>query len=334
MATGNPPQAGKTGTGTLFRHVGARCRRGGGKACLSRFFLLAGLLGAVGAGALEVPYMAGRVNDLAELIDAEREARIEAKLAELEQRTGAQVAILTVESLEGEPLEDYSLRVAQTWGLGREAADDGVLLLIAEQDRKMRLEVGYGLEGTLTDALSGRILDNVLRPRFRAGQFGEGIEEAAGAVEAVVSGNPAAVPDLAPSSGSDLDSTPWPARLLFFGVYLVVVGIFSVVALFSKGAQSWFLYVFLMPFHLAFPVVLSPFAGPLFFGAWLLGFPIVKSWLGKSDSGKRFLARHPGWTTFAASSRSGGGGWSSSGGGGGFSGGGGSFGGGGASSSW
>jgi uncharacterized protein len=294
------------------------------------------LLLATTLAALDVPFLAGRVNDLANLLTEEEEARVEQKLADLERRTGAQVAVLTIESLEGEVLEDYSLRVAETWGLGRAAEDDGALLLVAEQDRKMRIEVGRGLEGTLTDALSGRILDNILRPRFRAGEFGPGIEAGVDALIAVVEGNPAAVPQEAPAQGSDLQSTPWFARLFFFGMYLLVVGIFSVVAIFSKGAQSWFLYFFLMPFHLAFPVVLAPFAGVFFLLAWLVGFPLLKRWLGHAPAGKRFLANHPGWTTFAASSGRRGGGWSSSGGGGGFSGGGGggSFGGGGSSSSW
>ncbi len=136
------------------------------------------LLVATAAPTLEVPFLSGRVNDYAELIPPETEERIAAKLEAFEGSTGAQLAVLTVPSLGDEVLEEYSLRVAETWGLGREEQDDGVLLLVARDDRKMRIEVGYGLEARLTDAQCGRILRNVLRPAFREGDFGGGIEAA------------------------------------------------------------------------------------------------------------------------------------------------------------
>ena len=125
------------------------------------------LIAGFAAEAREVPYLAGRVNDTADMIPADVEQRIDEKLAALEQATGAQMAVLTIASLEGEVLEEYSFKVAETWGLGREEQDDGLLMLIARDDRKMRLEVGYGLEGDLTDAQAGRILNNILRPAFR-----------------------------------------------------------------------------------------------------------------------------------------------------------------------
>ena len=117
-------------------------------------------LGAGALGALEVPYLAGRVNDLADLMTEEEELRVTSKLEGFERATGAQIAVLTVPTLEGEVLEEYSLRVVETWGLGRAEQDDGVLLLVARDDRKMRIEVGYGLEGDLTDVQCGRILRN------------------------------------------------------------------------------------------------------------------------------------------------------------------------------
>ena len=124
--------------------------------------------------ALEVPYLGGRINDTAGLLDSGTRERLEAKLAGFEAETGAQVVVLTIPSLEGEVLEQYSLRVAQTWGLGRKGVDDGVLVLIASGDRKMRIEVGYGLEAQLTDLQAGRILDSVMAPRFRGGDFSGG----------------------------------------------------------------------------------------------------------------------------------------------------------------
>ncbi len=290
---------------------------------------------AVAPGAAkEVPYLTGRVNDYADLIPAETEARIEAKLAALESATGAQMAVLTIASLEGEVLEEYSLKVAETWALGRAEEDDGLLLLVARDDRKMRLEVGYGLEGRLTDLQSGRILNNILRPRFREGDFGGGIEAGVDAIVGTLQGEDVVPPDPPPSGGSGISDAPWLFRLVFVGIFLLVVGTFSTAALFGSGCHSWFLWLFLTPFWSAFPMVLHPMAGAICGLSWLIGFPILKLFFGKTDAGQAFLDAHPALTTFASSGwRSGGGsggGWS----GGGFSGGGGSFGGGGASSSW
>ncbi|PYM56963.1 MAG: methanol dehydrogenase, partial [Candidatus Rokuibacteriota bacterium] len=152
--------------------------------------LVAVVLGSLGtvAPALDVPYLAGRVNDLARVLSPAARDRLEAKLRDLEQRTGAQVAVLVIPSLEGESLEAYSVRVAQTWKLGRKGVDDGVLFLVAKNDRKMRIEVGYGLEPRLTDALSRQILDDQVRPRFRNNDFDGGIEAGVDAIGAVIEG--------------------------------------------------------------------------------------------------------------------------------------------------
>ncbi len=289
------------------------------------------LLLAPAAAAREVPFLAGRVNDTAEMIPPEVEQRIEDKLTRLEEATGAQMAVLTIASLDGEALEEYSLRVAETWKLGRAEQDDGLLLLVARDDRKMRLEVGYGLEGQLTDAQSGRILNNIVRPAFRGGDFGGGIEAGVDAVIGTLRGEDVIPPDTLASPASDISDAPLLFKVLFIGIFLLVVGSFSMAALFGSGCQSWFLWLFLTPFWGAFPMVIHPWAGAVCGLAWFVGCPIVKLLLGKTGAGKRFLATYPTLTTFGS-----GGGWSSGGGGfsGGFSGGGGSFGGGGASSSW
>jgi len=290
--------------------------------------LLSLALAASPAGARDVPFLSGRVVDDAGILSSEAKTRLEQKLAEIETQTTAQVAVLTIPSLDGESLEDYSLRVASTWKLGQKGKDNGVLLLIAKDDRKMRIEVGYGLEPTLTDALSGRILDNLLRPKFRAGDYDGGIEEGVDAIAKVLAGNADAVPASAPR-----ERPPLMFAVLFLGIYSLVCGIFSLIALFTKGGQAWFLYVFLMPFHLLFPGVIYWPLGASIFLAWLIGFPIFRLWFHHGGRDTKFFAAHPGWNQFASSSGShGSGGWSS--GGGGFSGGGGSFGGGGASSGW
>ena len=292
---------------------------------------LLAILACGGAGAREVPFLSGRVVDEAGVVPEDARQRIDSQLRALEESTGAQVAVLTISSLEGESLEDYSIQVVDTWRLGREDADDGVLLLVAVDDRQMRLEVGYGLEPVLTDATSGRILDGVLRPRFREGDFGGGIEAGVDAVAGIIRGEAVELPE--PSSGEDISDMPLLARLAVFAFFLFIVGIFSLSALFGQGCQAWFLYLFLIPFWLLFPLgILGPIMGPPFFVAWLVGFPIFRLVLGKTPFGKRFRKTSPMFRHFgpggAFASRGGGG---SSGG---FSGGGGSFGGGGASSSW
>ncbi len=191
-------------------------------------FLIAvlGLLGASHAAGREVPFLSGRVNDTADLIPADTEQRIDEKLAALEEATGAQVAVLTIASLEGEVLEEYSLKVAETWQLGRAEQDDGLLMLIARDDRKMRLEVGYGLEGNLTDAQAGRILNNILRPAFRDGDFGGGIEAGVDAVIGTLQGEDVIPPDPKPSRANDISDAPIVFKFLFLSIFLLVVGSF------------------------------------------------------------------------------------------------------------
>ena len=282
--------------------------------------------------ARDVPFLAGRINDTAHIVPDDVAARLEEKLRKVEESTGAQVAVLTIDSLDGEPLEDYSMRVAETWKLGQKGKDNGVLFLVAKSDRKMRIEVGYGLEGALPDAITKRILDNVTRPRFRAGDFGGGVEATVDSIAGIISGDASAVPPEATSGSEPRFEGPLAARLAGFAVFLLVVGVFSFLAVFSKGCASWFLYAFLIPFWGAFPVAFLGPAGVVFLALWIVGFPILKLVLGSTPAGKHFLRSHPGLTAIATSSgHSGsGGGWSS----GGFSGGGGSFGGGGSSSSW
>ncbi|HNI89138.1 MAG TPA: TPM domain-containing protein, partial [Leptospiraceae bacterium] len=110
--------------------------------------------------ALDVPYLSGRVVDEAGILSEETKSSLEKKLIEQEKKTSNQLVVLTIPSLEGEVLEDYSIKVATTWKLGQKGKDNGVLLLIAKDDRKLRIEVGYGLEGTLTDVMCSRIIRN------------------------------------------------------------------------------------------------------------------------------------------------------------------------------
>ena len=278
---------------------------------------------AAGAFALEVPYLAGRVNDQADLLDEAFEQQLEEHLRILEEETGAQVAVLTVPSLEGDPIEDFSMRVVETWKLGREGVDDGVLVLIARDDRRMRIEVGNGLEPVLTDAQSGRIIDHLMAPRFRQGDFNGGVEAAVAAVSTAVRGEPLQLPEKpARSEGFN------PAGILFFLIFgLPFIG----TALTARGAIGWIVGIFLTPFFFAFPAaILGVKAGKIIAIAWLIIFVALRLVLPKSSGGGSGSRGGTFWGPFIG----GGGGGGFSGGGGGFSGGGGSFGGGGASGGW
>jgi uncharacterized protein len=148
--------------------------------------LLALLLLPLRAAALDVPKATGYINDGAGILSSETEQKLESFLRGFEQSDSTQIVVLTVGSLEGESLDEYALKVAESWGIGQERTDNGALLLIAKEERKVRIEVGYGLEGRLTDLLSGRIIDNEITPRFKAGDFDGGvIAGVAAMVEAV-----------------------------------------------------------------------------------------------------------------------------------------------------
>jgi uncharacterized protein len=275
-----------------------------------------------GISALEVPYLAGRVNDQANLLDDAFEGQLEERLRLLEEETGAQVAVLTIPSLEGDPLEDFSMRVVETWKLGRADADNGVLILIARDERRMRIEVGYGLEGALTDAQSGRIIDILMAPRFREGDFSGGVGAAVEAVSSAIRGEAVDLPDK-PSRSGGIN----PAGLIFFLIFGLP---FINGALASRGAAGWFLGFFLTPFFFAFPAAI--FGARIGAGvaiAWLIAFPLLRTILPKAAAGRGAGSR--GGTFWGPFLGGGGGGGFS---GGGFSGGGGSFGGGGASGGW
>lgn len=132
--------------------------------------------------ALDVPALQGRVNDYGDMISPEAESLLEERLKSFELSDSTQVVILTVNSLEGDAMEDFTIRVAEKWKIGQSKKDNGVILFASKNDRRMRIEVGRGLEGVLTDLLSGRILDNVIRPRFKAGDFDGGFIDGTGSI--------------------------------------------------------------------------------------------------------------------------------------------------------
>jgi uncharacterized protein len=133
------------------------------------------LLSTTALSALEVPPLSAPVTDLAGLLAAEHKEQLDALLLDYEAQTSNQFAVLIIPSLEGEDLESYSIRVATEWALGQAGKDNGLLLLVALEQRRLRIEVGYGLEGVLTDAFCGRVIDNTIVPYFKQGEYYEGI---------------------------------------------------------------------------------------------------------------------------------------------------------------
>lgn len=166
-----------------------------------------------------VPSLNRRVTDLTSTLTPAQQAEIENTLYAFEQQKGSQVAVLIVPTTQPESIEQYSIRVASQWKLGRKGVDDGVLFLVAKNDRALRIEVGYGLEGALPDALCNRIIDGFVVPRFKEGDFFGGIREGVARIIGTIQGEPLPAP---PSKGGG--STPFSGLLIFFvfGVFILI----------------------------------------------------------------------------------------------------------------
>lgn len=197
--------------------------RAGFARVLSFTALLLVLLGAGLAHALDVPPLANRrVHDQANVLSPQLESQLDEQLRAYERSTGHQLAVLVVPSLEGEPLEDYLIRVGEAWQLGTKGKDDGVLLFVAIAERKVRIEVGYGLEGELTDALSSRIIRDVLAPAARQGDVGFGIARAVSAITAATGGSGEPLPP--PRRTRSHDGGGLPPYVLLGIVLLLFLG--------------------------------------------------------------------------------------------------------------
>lgn len=286
-------------------------------------FVVAALVAAATAGAQPlqpVPPLESRVTDQTGTLTAAERSALEEKLAAFEARKGAQIAVLVVPTTQPEAIEQYSIRVVDAWKLGREKPDDGALLLVAMQDRALRIEVGRGLEGALTDLVANRIIDETITPRFREGDFAGGITAGAERMMAVVDGEPLPEPEKHWDGPQDIGGM---LPMLFF---IILFASTILRAIFGRALGS---------------VATGGVAGGI---AWLvtqaLGLSVgvglvglVLSLLVGFGNGGRWSSRpgHGGWTTGGWGGGRGGFGGSS---GGGFGGGGGSFGGGGASGRW
>lgn len=252
-----------------------------------------------------LPPLTARVIDLTGTLTRDQHAQLENQLASLERDKGAQLAVLLLPTTQPETIEQYGIRFAEAWKIGRKGVDDGVIVIVAKNDRAVRIEVGYGLEGAIPDAVAKRIIEERITPRFREGDFFGGLQSATAALGKIISGE--ALParterDSNVSMGSDLQI------FLLFALTLV-----------ARWARALF--------GLLGALGAAGIAGGL---AWL----IFGSWLAAAIAALVVFVMSFARAGGGSGWHTGGGGFSGGGGGGGFSGGGGGFGGGGASGRW
>lgn len=280
------------------------------------------------SGLAPIPKLASRVTDETNTLSSSERQALETKLADWEQRSGNQLVVLIVPSTKPEPIESYSIRVAEAWKIGRKGQDNGAILLIAKSDRKMRIEVGYGLEGVLTDVTSHRIIDETVAPLFRQNKFAEGINAGVDRIIQVV-GTGAPLPAKALPRAHGSGGFDFGTLLIFLFVGVPIVGgilsrilgrtLGSLVGGGAIGAVGW-----LIAGSIAIGV-----------GVGLLTFLVMLLFSAGGGLGGGIGRRGGMWIPTGGWGGGGfGGGFSGGGGGGGFSGGGGSFGGGGASGGW
>ena len=168
----------------------------------------------------EFPALSGRVVDRAEMLDAATEARLTEQLAAHEKASGEQLVVVTLPDLQGLPIEDFGYQLGRHWGIGEKDKDNGALLLVARDERKLRIEVGYGLEGRLTDAQASVIINQVITPAFKSGDYAQGISEGVAAILQVLGGEPMVEVERADGAKEEQ-----PPALLFFVLMMVVLGL-------------------------------------------------------------------------------------------------------------
>ena len=278
-----------------------------------RALLLLCVLGwaALGVAQVPVPPLTGHVTDQTGTLTAEQTASLEQTLTSFEARKGSQLAVLMVASTAPEEIEQYALRVAEQWKLGRKKIDDGAILVVAKNDRAMRIEVGYGLEGALTDLTSKRIISETILPRFKEQDFYGGITAGVGQIVRVVDGEPLPEPSNKPLGGSGGIGDVQQYLPVLFIVALAVGGVLRAALGKVAGALVTGGVVAVIAWFVVGAISMALIAGVAAMFVTLLGGGMVGRGLGGFGGGGRGGR-----------------------GGGGFGGGGGGFGGGGASGRW
>lgn len=266
------------------------------------------LLFASVASAQTFPKLSGRVVDAANLLSPQQESELNAKFAALETASSRQLVVATIPSLEGYEIEDYGYRLGRAWGIGQSQANNGTILIVAPNERKVRIEVGYGLEPILTDGYSSLIIQNAILPRFKQGDMAGGIIVGADEIIKQLQAPPEEAEKRAQAANAERPQQSSDGQSFFPFVFWGIILLFVVLPMLGRGRGRRYRA--------------RGFGGS--------GWPIVLWTIANEmDRGRR----GGGWGSGGWGGGSGGGGWGG-GGGGGFSGGGGSFGGGGASGSW
>ncbi len=185
------------------------------------------------------PALTGQVVDDANLLTTQQEAALSISLAALEDKATDQLVVVTVPSLQGYPIEDYANRLFRHWQIGQKTKNNGVLLVVAPNERKVRIEVGYGLEGTITDGLSSTIIQNTILPRFRRGDFGDGVVAGVKDIEDALLGDPAEVAKRAKGGGRDRNASSWVDWLpLLFWTAIVLFILWSNYRAMRQGLKT------------------------------------------------------------------------------------------------
>lgn len=255
-----------------------------------------------------IPELKTRITDLTQTLSAEQQSRLEAKLTAFEQQKGSQIAVLIVPSTQPEDIAQYSIRVVENWKIGREKVDDGLLLLIAKDDRKLRIEVGYGLEGAIPDLTAKRVINEIISPQFKRGDYFGGLDAGTDALIGLVDGEPLPAPANTANNDSNLENL---LPILLFGGLVSGLFLRSVFGTFAGSALNGGLVggvVWLLGIAFGAAIV---FAIAVFFFTMMMG--------GRGMGGYGGVPMGGGWSGGSSGS---------------WGGGGGGFGGGGASGDW
>lgn len=263
-----------------------------------------------------VPPLTARVTDLTATLNRAQIDQLERKLSEFEKRKGSQIAVLLVPTTQPEVIEQYTIRVVDAWKLGRKGIDDGLLLLIAKQDRKLRIEVGRGLEGVVPDAVAKRVIAEVITPFFKQGDYYGGIEAGVNRLIRIIDGEPLPAPDQRKDTWSTIGDYLWIGFLVMFVLGFQLRAWFG--RLIGAGLTGSVMGVL-------FWIVAGPLLAALGVGVFTFVAMLVLGMGQTRRSAGDWLSGH--WS-------SGGGDWGGGSGGDSFGGGGGGFGGGGASGGW
>lgn len=206
--------------------------------CWRLVALFLALVGAQIAHAQSFPALTGRVVDAANLLSPAQEAEIGAKLDGLERQSGRQLVVVTIPDLQGYEIADYGFRLGDKWGIGTKEKDDGALLIVAPKERRVRIEVGYGLEGILTDALSGRIIRNDIVPHFKSGDFPGGIVAGVDALVKILALPPDEARQIAAQAEKEEQSSQGSGGMIFVLIFILLFFILPML-LRGRGGRAY-----------------------------------------------------------------------------------------------